>query len=61
MREKATYVRLNEVEREMAKEVMQKLGFEKTPDLLRYLLRSKWEELNKIEWAKKVEGGGREK
>ena len=61
MREKATYVRLNEVEREMAREVMQKLGFEKTPDLLRYLLRSKWEELNKIEWAKKVEEGGREK
>ncbi len=48
MREKVAYVRLNEVERKMAEELMKKLGFEKTPDLLRYLLRSKWEELIKI-------------
>lgn len=47
MREKVSYVRLSEREVKMAQELMEKLGFEKVPDLLRYLLRSKWEELER--------------
>ncbi len=48
MREKVVYVRLSIREQEMAQELMRVLGFEKTPDLLRYLLRSKWEEMVRI-------------
>ncbi|WP_457601593.1 hypothetical protein [Hydrogenivirga sp.] len=41
-------MRLSIREQEMAQELMRVLGFEKTPDLLRYLLRSKWEEMVRI-------------
>ncbi len=48
MREKPVCVRLNEVERDMMQELMEEFGFGNPSEMLRYLLRSKWEELRKL-------------
>lgn len=48
MREKPIYVRVNEVEKDMMRVLMEEFGFGSPSELLRYLLRSKWEELRKL-------------
>ena len=52
-REKIKWVRLNEVEDKMAKELVEKLGFTSFMELVRYLIRREWEKVKEGKYEEK--------
>lgn len=49
MREKVVYVKLNEREAQMCKELEERYGFENTVELLRYLIKEAYREVEKLD------------